>query len=101
LMGIAAWLVWRTSAPGKSRALTAFFGQLILNVAWSFAFFGAQNPLFGLVVIVALLAAIAWTIVTFWPVSRLAARLMVPYLAWVWFATLLNAAILTLNGAAA
>ena len=101
LMAIAAWLVWRASSPLRGRALTAFAGQLILNVAWSFAFFGAQNPLFGLVVILALLAAIAWTIVTFRPISATAALLLVPYIAWVTFATLLNASILYLNGAAA
>jgi tryptophan-rich sensory protein len=98
LMAVAAWFVWRTGSPARRPALIAFFVQLAVNVAWSFAFFGAKNPLLGLVVVFALLAAIVWTIVTFARVSRTAAWLLAPYLAWVCFATLLNASILYLNG---
>ncbi len=78
-------------------ALVPFFLQVALNIAWSFAFFGARNPFAGLVVIAALLAAIVWTIATFWLVSRPAALLLGPYLAWVAFASVLNAAIYALN----
>ena len=99
LMAVAAWLVWRRDHPGRRAALTAFFVQLVINVLWSFAFFGAHSPLLGLVVIVLLIAAIVWTIRAFAPVSRPAAWLLAPYLAWVLFATALNLAILVLNGA--
>jgi translocator protein len=74
-----------------------FFVQLALNIGWSFAFFGAQSPLLGLVVIGLLIAAIIWTMIAFWPISGLAALLLAPYLAWVLFATVLNAAIYRLN----
>lgn len=97
LMAVAAWLVWREETPARWPALAAFAVQLALNIAWSFAFFGAQSPLLGLVVIVALIAAIVWTMIAFSSVSGLAAGLLVPYLAWVAFATVLNAAIYALN----
>ena len=72
--------------------------QLALNCLWSFAFFGARSPIAGLVVIAVLIVAILATIRAFWPLDRLAARLLVPYLAWVAYATALNGAIWHLNG---
>jgi tryptophan-rich sensory protein len=99
LMAVAAWLVWRAPVGERRRvALTAWFVQLVLNVLWSFAFFGAQSPLAGLIVIVVLLAAIVVTILAFRRVNGRAALLLAPYLAWVAFATVLNASILSLNG---
>ena len=85
-------------AADKKSALTAFFVQLALNVAWSWVFFGLHNPLAGLGVIVLLLVAILWAIAAFRIVSRAAAWLMLPYLAWVTFATALNAGVYVLNG---
>lgn len=98
-MAVAAWLVWRTPAPAPRRrsALVLYFIQLVVNVAWSFAFFGAHSPLAGLVVIGILIVAIVATILAFRHISGLAALLMLPYLAWVAFATVLNAAIFSLN----
>ena len=98
VMGVAAWLVWRTP-PSRMRTigLAVFAAQLALNVAWSWAFFGAHSPLAGLLVIFTLLAVIAWMVVTFRRTSRPAAWLIAPYFLWVCFATLLNASILTLN----
>lgn len=93
-MAVAAWLVWRgPSSPARTSALTWFGVQLALNAAWSPVFFGLRSLGGGLVVIVALLVAIAVTIARFAPRSRLAAGLLVPYLAWVGFATALNAAL--------
>ena len=71
--------------------------QLILNAFWSLAFFGAESPLAGLVVIIALWAAIVAAIVLFAPLSPGAAVLLVPYILWVSFAAILNAAIYVLN----
>jgi tryptophan-rich sensory protein len=99
-MGIAAWLVWKRgslSSPSVRAALSLFFLQLVLNALWSVLFFGLKSPLLALVDIVALLAAIAATIVVFRPISPAAAWLMTPYLAWVAFAAILNAAIWRLN----
>ncbi len=99
LMGIALYLVWRKglAAKGVKIALAVFLVQLALNALWSFAFFGAESPLAGLVVIVALWGMIAASIAAFAPVSRAAAALLVPYILWVSFATILNASIYLLN----
>jgi tryptophan-rich sensory protein len=99
-MGIASWLVWRAAGGFRAAPLAfiAYFGQLILNLAWSFLFFGQQAPLLGLIDLGALLAAIVLTTVLFWRKSRLAGALFVPYILWVAFAGYLNAAIVVLNG---
>lgn len=98
LMAIAAWLIWLSGDAERWPALTAFFVQLALNIAWSWAFFASQSPLAGAVVIVVLIMAIGWTIQRFHGVDRFAALLLVPYLGWVAFATYLNFGILMLNG---
>ncbi|MDS0297449.1 tryptophan-rich sensory protein [Halogeometricum sp. S1BR25-6] len=97
LMGTAAFLVSRSADPRARGALFAFVGHLLLNVAWSLAFFGLQSPLYGLVVIVPLLGAIAGVTVLFGRIDRRAAALMLPYLAWVTFATALNYRFWVLN----
>lgn len=93
MMAVSAWLVWRRTGS----VLNIFWIQLALNALWTPLFFGLRSPLAGLVCIVALWAAIVWTVKRFWPVSRAAALLLLPYLAWVSFATALNYAIFTLN----
>jgi translocator protein len=100
LMAAALWRILSVprTRPGRGAALTAFFVQLALNASWSFAFFAAHSPLAGLLVIGALTAAILATIRLFWPLDRLAALLLVPYVAWVGYATVLNFAIWRLNG---
>jgi benzodiazapine receptor len=99
LMGIALYLVWRKglAAKGVRAALVIFFAQLVLNALWSYAFFGAESPLAGLVVIIALWAMIVASIAAFAPISPVAAWLLVPYILWVTFATVLNASIYFLN----
>lgn len=98
LMGLALFLVWRRTAdPGAPAALRAFAIQWLLNVLWSVAFFGLHSPLLGLIEIVALWAAIVLTIVRFARVSRPAAWLLAPYIAWVSFAVVLNASYWALN----
>ena len=95
MMAVAAWLVWR---EGDAKpALMLWAGQLALNFAWSFLFFGARSPGLGLIDIVLMWIAIAATIFAFAFKSRLAAFLMVPYLCWVSFALALNAAIFMMN----
>lgn len=99
LMGLAAFLVWDKGwrRPVVKPALGVFAAQLVLNFLWSVLFFGARSPAAGLVDIVALWLAIGASIVLFARVSKAAAALMVPYLAWVTFATALNVAIVALN----
>ena len=95
MMAAAAWLVWREEKSKK--ALVAYFVQLIFNAAWSPLFFGFKRIDWACADIVALWFAILVTILSFWKVRRLAACLMVPYLGWVSFATLLNAALWAMN----
>ncbi len=95
LMGVAAWLVWK---KGTAQGPMVLFGaQLLLNLAWSFLFFGARSPGLALIDIAVLWIAIAAMIFAYAFRSRLAAYLMVPYLAWVSFAMALNAAVFMLN----
>jgi benzodiazapine receptor len=95
LMGIALYLVWRR---GDNRfALAIFAVQLVLNAGWTLVFFGMRWPAGGLAVILALLVAIVATMVAFVRIDRRAAILLVPYLCWVGFATLLNYELWRLN----
>lgn len=97
-MGVAAWLVWRRQgAPGVWTALAVFGVQLALNVLWSYLFFGLRLPGVAFAEILVLWAAILATILLFRPISPLAAWLLVPYLAWVSFASLLNFSLWRLN----
>jgi len=99
MMGVASWLVWREgfARPDVRSALALYGVQLALNLAWSWLFFGLRQPLVALIEIVVLLALIAITMARFAPLSRTAAGLMLPYLAWVGFATVLNGAFWWLN----
>lgn len=97
LMGIACFLILKSNHPLKKQALTLYFVQLGLNFLWSPAFFGAQNPLLGLLVIVPLWGCILACILTFRKINLWAAALLVPYILWVSFATGLNASIWSLN----
>lgn len=99
LMGIAAFLVWRKGLgqKGVKMALGIFILQLVLNVLWSVIFFGRQSPGGAFVEIFFLWAAIIATIVAFAKISRPAAWLLAPYLAWVSFAAYLNYLIYILN----
>lgn len=99
LMGLAAWMVWR-SAGGLNAAggaLSLFAAQLMLNFAWTVLFFGMHMPGLAVFEIIALDVTIGATIWAFWYHNRLAAALLVPYLAWSLFATWLNIAIWLLN----
>lgn len=98
LMGIAAWLVWRRGpADTVRRALSLFLAQLILNGLWTWIFFAWRLGGPALAEIVLLWTAILMTILFFWRVRPAAATLLLPYLAWVSFATALNAALWLAN----
>jgi tryptophan-rich sensory protein len=98
MIAVAGWRAWRRGAGKELRlALTAYAVQLVLNLSWSFVFFGAHLPGPALAVILAMLAAILANAFLFWRIDRAAGALLLPYAAWVSFATLLNAAIWRLN----
>jgi translocator protein len=104
LMSVAAWLVWRERSRVNVRpALAMYVIQLVLNAIWTPLFFGAY-PFIGapalwiaLAVIIAIDVTVLLTMLRFWPIRRAAAWLLVPYWAWVLFATTLNAALAILN----
>ena len=99
LMGIAVYLVWIKGIKNKlvKRALLLFVIQLFFNFLWSVLFFGLHSPILGLLDISALLISIILTIITFYKISKVASYILIPYLLWVSFATLLNASIVLLN----
>lgn len=98
-MGVALYLVWREGfdRPDVKVAMAIFGVQLVLNVGWSWAFFGLQSPLAGMIVIGLLWAAILAAILYFYRVSRAAALLLIPYITWVTIAASLNISIWMLN----
>ena len=99
LMGVSLFLVWRQDKHFK-RAKTAtalFLAQLAANTLWSIVFFGWHDIAGGFIVILILWTLIAATIISFAKASKTAATLLVPYICWVSFATVLNCSILALN----
>lgn len=98
LIGVAAWLVWRhTDSPQRTTALTWWVVQLVLNAAWTPLFFGAQALWAAFIEILVLWVAIVATTRMFGRVERPAMLLMLPYLAWVSFAAVLNGSIAAMN----
>jgi len=98
LMGIAAWLVWRVHGfAGARKALLVFILQLVANALWTWLFFVWQQGGLAFAEILLLWMLIAATVGLFWQVSRLSAILLLPYLAWVTFASALTWSVWRLN----
>jgi translocator protein len=98
LMGVSLYLIWR-SKPSlqKGFAEKLFYTQLALNAAWSILFFGLQNPLVAFIEIIIMWILILFTIIASWKLNKNAGFLLVPYILWVSFASILNLAIVVLN----
>jgi benzodiazapine receptor len=101
LMAISLWRLWDLEArsAARTRAMIWFLVQLALNALWSPVFFGLHNTGAALVIIIALLAAIAATMIATARVDRLAASLLAPYLLWVSYATTINIGVVQMNQA--
>jgi len=100
IMGIAGGIVWSRIDFDNERvkkALLFFAIQLVLNVLWSFLFFGLKNPLLALIEIALLWLMIYETWMLFSKIDKIAGYLFIPYLLWVAFAAVLNANIWWLN----
>ena len=98
LMGIAAWRIWRKSRPKLiTTSLAVFYAQLVLNLLWSYLFFGIQRIDLALLEIFVLLIVIMANTVLFWRLDRLAGICFLPYVAWVAYAMILNTSIWILN----
>lgn len=95
LLGISAFLTFRDKIHG--RAMMLFVLQLALNACWTPVFFGAHSLFGALVLIVAMLIALVFLFRALWPISRVAAWLLVPYGLWLAFATYLTAATWWMN----
>jgi tryptophan-rich sensory protein len=95
MLAVAGWLAWR---EGRSRRGTLWYLlQLALNAVWPWIFFGERRLGWALVCVVVLWLAVLGTLLAFWRVSRTAAVLLLPYLAWLGFAVALTASIWHLN----
>jgi translocator protein len=100
VIGVAAWLVWRRHGfKGAFRALSLFIVQLLANSLWTWLFFKWHLGAVALAEIVVLWVLIAATVFSFWRLHRLAALMLLPYLAWVSFATALTYSLWRLNPA--
>ncbi len=104
LMGISLYLIWDKGLKhhGIKKSiyifdLQIFLAQLALNALWTFLFFGLKSPMYALIEIIFLWIAIAVTIIRFYKISKTAARILVPYLLWVTFASFLNYYVWILN----
>lgn len=98
MIAVSGWLIWRQRGSTVTWvALTAWVAQLVLNTLWSFCFFGLRNPALAFGELVVLWAAILATVMAAYRISRPAAFLLVPYIAWVAFAGFLNLHIWLLN----
>jgi tryptophan-rich sensory protein len=98
LMGIAAWLVWRGGGfRAHQQVLTLFLLQLAINAAWSWLFFAWRLGFWSFADIVFLWFLIVVTLVGFWRARPLAGALLIPYLLWVGFASVLNFSLWQLN----
>jgi tryptophan-rich sensory protein len=99
LMGISLFIVWNIGLEKNSvrKSIVVFGIQLLLNVFWSYLFFGLKSPLLGLGEIVVMWLTILLTILIFFRISKKAAVLLIPYLMWVSVASYLNYSILVLN----
>jgi tryptophan-rich sensory protein len=97
-MAVAVWLVWRAHGVSGARpALAAFSGQLAANALWSWLFFGWQEGALAFGEVLLLWGLIVVTVVAFWRLSVVAAVLLLPYLAWVTFASALTFVVWQLN----
>jgi translocator protein len=98
MIAVSGWLVWITPTPVSKRAAMYAFGvQLVLNAAWSAVFFGLHQPGWALFEICLLWLAILATILFFRHHAKTASALLLPYLAWVSFAAVLNYGFWSLN----
>ncbi len=98
MMGISAWIIWRERGVRRARlALGLFVAQLAFNAAWSWLFFVWRLGMWSFIEILLLWVLIACTIIAFWRIRPLAGILLLPYLAWVTFASALTLAVWRLN----
>lgn len=97
LMGISVYLIWTSGKKNIKDALLLFWIHLFFNTSWSIMFFGLRSPFLGLLNILILWILIVVVVYKFWKINKWSGILLLPYLAWVSFATILNYNIWLLN----
>ncbi|MEP9349765.1 TspO/MBR family protein [Xanthobacter sp. KR7-225] len=99
LMAVTLFRLWGRppGTPGRKRAIALFLAQLALNAVWSPVFFALHAPWPALVIVLALLVTLAMAMRAALAVDKVAGWLLLPYLAWVCYASTLNAAIAVMN----
>ncbi len=97
LMGLSAYLIYKTDSPIKKKALTIYVVSLALNFVWPFLFFVFQAFLLSFIWLIVLWATVLYMILEFFKINTAAALLQIPYLLWLSFAAYLNFAIYLLN----
>lgn len=98
LIGLSFYLVWRNNfGEARKKVISIYFMQLIFNLLWSVLFFGLKSPLLGFIDIILLLIFIIANTIIFYKISKTAGYLLIPYLLWVSFASILNFSIFLLN----
>ncbi len=100
LMGISLYIIWTSKFKDrayKKEVIIIFAIQLILNILWSILFFGLESPMFAFFEIMILWISIFATIIGFYKISRIASLILIPYILWVSFASVLNFFIWKLN----
>ena len=96
LMGFAIWLIWLN--PKKTQKIfTIYFTHLFVNASWSITFFAFHQVLASLLIIALIIFFVIWLVKLYYPINKISAMLMLPYLVWLGFAFSLNYSIFVLN----
>ena len=96
LIGYASWLMW-SSRNNTQKILNIYFIHLIFNASWTITFFAFHQILASLIIVGLIIFFVVWLIRLYYPINKISAYLMLPYLSWLCFAYVLNYSIFTLN----
>ena len=96
LIGYASWLMW-SSSNNTQKILNIYFIHLIFNASWTITFFAFHQILASLIIVGLIIFFVVWLIRLYYPINKISAYLMLPYLSWLCFAFVLNYSIFTLN----
>ena len=96
LIGYASWLMW-SSRNNTQKILNIYFIHLIFNASWTITFFAFHQILASLIIVGLIIFFVVWLIRLYYPINKISAYLMLPYLSWLCFAFVLNYSIFTLN----
>ena len=96
LIGYESWLMW-SSRNNTQKILNIYFIHLIFNASWTVSFFAFHQILVSLIIVGLIIFFVVWLIKLYYPINKISAYLMLPYLSWLCFAFVLNYSIFALN----